>query len=258
MLDLLLKNKTIVITGGTKGLGRDLAFWCADAGANVSISGRNEKDGQSIVEEINKKLSGRAIYIKSNLCNINECENLITETVRYFGEIDGLVNYAGYVSAGSIIDTEESMFDKVFNINIKAAFFCTKFALISMIKSGKGSIVNIGSAHAYGGDEEMAAYAVSKGALLSLTRYVSRNFAKYNIRANWISMGWVATPGEMELRASQGKDLKWLKATAKKVIPMGRMQTTKDHIPTIINLLSEQSSQLTGSEIHITGGLTLK
>jgi len=258
MVNLLLKNKTIAITGGTKGLGRDLALCCAYAGANVSITGRSEKDGKEIAEEINKKLPGKAIYIKSDLSDIKEIENFITETVRYYGEIDGLVNYAGYLLISSIIDTEESLFDEAFNINIKAAFFCTKFALISMIKNGGGSIVNIGSVHAYGGDEDRAAYAVSKGALLALNRYVARNYAKYNIRANWITMGWVPTPGEIELRASQGKDLKWLKSTAKKVIPMGRMQTNKDHIPTIINLLSDQSSQLTGSEIHITGGLTLR
>lgn len=255
---MLLKNKTIVITGGTKGLGCDIAFNCADAGAKVSISGRSDKDGQAIAKEINSKFPGRAIYIKSDLCNIDECENLISESVRHYGEIDGLVNYAGYLPASSIIDTDENLFDAVFNINIKAAFFCTKFALISMIKSGGGSVVNIGSPHAYGGDEDRAAYAVSKGALLTLNRYVSRNFAKYNIRSNWISMGWVATPGELALRASQGKGLKWLKATAKKAIPMGRMQTTEDHIPLIINLLSDQSSQVTGSEIHITGGLTLR
>jgi len=255
---LFLKNKIIIITGGTKGLGRKLGFRCADAGAKVVISGRSTKDGESIVEAINNKFSGRALFIKSDLCNVTECKNLISRTVKHYGEIDGLVNYAGYLPVSSIIDTNEELFNEVFDINIKAAFFCTKYAIISMLKKGGGSIVNIGSAHAYGGDEDRAAYAVSKGALLTLNKYVSKNYAKYNIRANWVSMGWVATPGELALRASQGKGLEWLKETAKKVMPMGRLQTPEDHIPTIINLLSDQSSQVTGSEIHITGGLTLR
>lgn len=253
-----LKNKIIVITGGTKGLGRELALQCGILRAKVVIAGRSEKDGNSLIEEISNKYSGKALFIKSDLCHVGECENLVSETVRYFGDIDGLVNYAGYLPVSSIIDTEEELYDEVFNINIKAAFFCTKFAIISMLRKGGGSIVNIGSAHAYGGDEDRAAYAVSKGALLALNRYVSKNFAKYNIRSNWISMGWVATPGELALRATQGRGLNWLKSTAKKVTPMGRMQTAEDHIPTIINLLSDQSSQVTGSEIHITGGLTLR
>ena len=253
-----LKNKIIVITGGTKGLGRELALRCAGVGAKVSIAGRSKKDGDSLVEEINNKYRGKALYIKSDLCNVGECENLISETVRHYGDIDGLVNYAGYLPANSIIDTEEELFDEVLDINIKAAFFCTKFAIISMLKKGGGSIVNIGSAHAYGGDEDRAAYAVSKGALLALNRHISKNFAKYNIRANWVTMGWVATPGELALRTTQGRGLKWLKTTAKKTIPMGRLQTAEDHIPIIINLLSDQSSQVTGSEIHITGGLTLR
>lgn len=255
---MCIKNKVIIITGGTKGLGKELAFNCARLGAKVSIAGRDESSGDSIISKIEKKYKGKALYIKSDLSNVAECKNLISETVRHYGDIDGLVNYAGYLPVSSIIDTEEELFDEVFNINIKAAFFCTKFAIISMLRKGGGSIVNIGSAHAYGGDEDRAAYAVSKGALLALNRYVSKNFAKHNIRSNWITMGWVATPGELTLRATQGRGLNWLKSTAKKVIPMGRMQTAEDHIPTIINLLSDQSSQVTGSEIHITGGLTLR
>jgi len=250
-----MKDKVIVVTGGTKGIGRELALRCADIGAKVSIAGRSKEEGEAIVNEINKKNPGNGLYVKSDLTNVKECENFISETVKCYGEIDGLVNYAGILPVSSIIETEEKLFDEIFDLNIKAAFFCTKFAMISMLKKGGGSIVNIGSPHGYAGQEDRAPYAVSKGALLALNRHVSKNYGKHNIRANWISMGWVPTPGELALRATQGRDLEWLKAEGKKAIPMGRLQTVEDHIPIIISLLSDETSQVTGSEIHVTGGL---
>jgi len=251
---LLLKDKIIIITGGTKGLGKDLAFYCASLGANIVIGGRNETDGNNIVKSIKKEYKNDALFIKGDLSIVSNCEMLIKQTVSYFKSIDGLVNYAGILPVSSIIDTDEKLFDDVFNINIKSPFFITKFAIAEMLKNKKGSIVNIGSLHAYGGEENRAAYAVSKGALLTLTKHLAKNYAKYGIRANWVTMGWVATPGEIALRESQGKDLDWLNKTAEKIIPMGRLQTTKDHLPAIAYLLSDESSQVTGSEIHVTGG----
>ena len=251
---MLLKDKVIVITGGTKGLGRALAYDCAKSGAKVVIGGRNEEDGNNIVKEINNNYRNKAIFIKADLSIVSECEKLISETIKYFGYLNGLVNYAGILPVGSIIDTDENLFNEVFNINVKGSFFCTKFAISSMLKTGGGSIVNIGSLHAYGGDEDRAAYACSKGALLTLTKYIAKNFAKYKIRANWVTMGWVATPGEISLRASQGKDIAWLKEKASEVIPMGNLQTEKDHIPAIIYFLSDNSTQVTGSELFVTGG----
>jgi NAD(P)-dependent dehydrogenase (short-subunit alcohol dehydrogenase family) len=255
---LSLKNKVIVITGGTKGLGKALALKCVSFGAKVVIAGRNEQDGNFVVNEIKNKYQTKSLFVKADLSEVKECEKLISQAVNCFGCINGLVNYAGILPASSIIDTEEDLFDEVFNINIKGAFFCTKFAIISMLKTGGGSIVNIGSLHAYGGEIDRASYACSKGALLTLTKHVANNYAKYNIRANWITMGWVATPGEIALRKSEGKDLKWLQKTAKAVMPMGKLQTEEDHIPGIVYLLSDDSLQVTGSEIQVTGGLLLK
>jgi NAD(P)-dependent dehydrogenase (short-subunit alcohol dehydrogenase family) len=147
------------------------------------------------------------------------------------------------------------MFDDVFAINIRAPFFLCKYAVAEMLKTGSGSIVNVCSPHAYNGDPDRAAYACSKGALLTLTKHIAKNYRQHQIRANTITMGWVATQGELELRRQQGHDLKWLEAEASKVIPMGRLQTVEDHVPGILYLLSDQSSQVTNTELHMTGGL---
>lgn len=253
-MEKILKGKVIVITGGTKGLGRGLAVAAGKAGAKVAIGGRSEKDGNEVVEEIRKKGGPKAIFVQGDLKKVEECKNLIDRTESSFGCIDGLVNYAGILPVGSITETDESFFDDVFNINVKAAFFCTKYAVESMLRGEGGSIINVGSLHAYGGDRNRAAYACSKGALLALTKHIAKNYAKEHIRANWLTMGWVATPGELELRRQQGRDLKWLAHQGREVMPMGRLQTVEDNIPGLIYLLSDCASQVTGVELHISGG----
>jgi NAD(P)-dependent dehydrogenase (short-subunit alcohol dehydrogenase family) len=148
------------------------------------------------------------------------------------------------------------MFDEVFDLNVKAAFFCAKFVVRSMLRTGKGSLVFNGSAHGYGGEADRASYAVSKGALLTLSKHIAKNYAKYNIRSNWITMGWVATPGELAFRKTQGHDLAWLQKEAAAYTPMGSLLTVEDHVPGVIYLLSDASSRVTGTELNITGGFT--
>jgi len=100
----------------------------------------------------------------------------------------------------------------------------------------------------------MSAYSCSKGAILTLTKHIANNYAGQNIRANWITMGWVATPNETRLFKSLGRDKIWLDKQAKEVMPMGRLQTEEDNVPGILYLLSHVSSQVTGVELHISGG----
>ena len=256
-MERALEDKVVVVTGGAKGLGRGSSMAAAQRGAKVIISGRDTKAGKEIVEEIKTTTNVNATFVEGDLTQVSACKALIDTAVSQFGRIDGLINYAGILPSSTITGTEESMFDDVFGINIKAPFFCTKFALASMLNSGGGSIVNIGSLHGYGGQRDRAAYACSKGALLALTKHISKNYAKERIRANWITMGWVATPGELALRHEQGLDMEWLEGQGREVMPMGRLQTVEDNIATIMLLLSDESSQLTGSELHISGGFFL-
>jgi len=253
-MDLLLKGKIIVINGGTKGLGKGIAISAAKEGANVVISGRNENDGKEVIDNIKKNTKSEVLFIKSDVRNTDNCEMLIKNTIKFFGRIDGLVNYTGITTRGLITETEEKQFHDILDTNFKSAFFCCKFAIKSMLQSGGGSIVNIGSTHGYGGAKNMAAYACSKGAVLTLTKHISKNYAKNQIRANWITMGWVATPNEIELFKSLGHDLNWLNEQGKKTIPMGRLQTVEDNVPAVLFLLSDHSSHVTGAELHISGG----
>ena len=252
-MEISLKGKVIVINGGTKGLGRAAVEAVSEAGAEVVFSGRNLKDAEEVIKTVKEKKGKDVIFSQGCLKDVNNCKKLIDTAIGNFGKLDGLVNYSGITNISSIIDTTEELFDEVFSINFKAAFFCSKFAMEKMIKEG-GSIVHIGSAHSYGGDIIRAAYGTSKGSILSLSKHIAKNYAKYQIRSNIITMGWIITPNEIKLAKSMGFDTEWLNEQGKRTIPMGRLQINEDYTPCILYLLSDLSSQLTDSEIHITGG----
>ncbi|MGA2479834.1 MAG: SDR family oxidoreductase [Spirochaetia bacterium] len=271
----LLNGKVVVVTGGNKGLGRAMAVAAASEGATLVIGGRTEKDGQETLAEIravsqrtNPRSTGAPVrpegrtaascparFIRCDLTRVEECRGLIESTEKEFGRIDGLINYAGILPAGTLAESEESLFNDVFNLNIRAAFFCAKHAVACMMKSGGGSIINTGSPHQYGGQFDRAVYACSKGALLTLTKHIANNYAKHHIRCNTIVIGWMATPGEIELRRKQGLDMTWLEEQGKKYVPMGRLQKAEDFVAGSNYLLSDGASQVTGTVLNVTGGM---
>ena len=252
-MDRILEGKVIVVSGGTKGIGREIILECAKQGASVVIGGRDRIAGEEILEQVNAT-NGKGVFVNLDLFHIDECERLFAVAESKFNKVDGYVNYAGITPAASILDCEESLFDEIFDINIKAAFFCTKYAIKSMMKNPGGSIILFGSAHSWVGEKDRAAYAVSKGALFTLFEHISHHYASNRIRCNFLTMGWTPTEGELSLRKTQGISEIQLKEMASKVIPMGRMCKIEDHIPGIIYLLSDYSTMVTGSNLRITGG----
>ena len=254
-MNVNLHGKVIVVSGGTKGVGKALVLACARAGAAVVVGGRDAIAGQAIIEQVQKDDGVKGLFVLTDLHRVEDCQNLIDATMANFGRLDGFVNYAGITPAGLLTETPEAVYDDVFAINTKAAFFCAQNAVKAMLKTGGGSIVFIGSGHGYGGEKDRAAYACSKGALLTLMKHIARNYVKEGIRSNWISMGWVATDGELALREGQGRDRAWLDQAAADSIPMGRLSTIEEQVPGILYMLSDDSAMVTGTEIHATGGL---
>jgi NAD(P)-dependent dehydrogenase (short-subunit alcohol dehydrogenase family) len=251
-----LKDKSILVIGGTKGVGRGVCERCALEGAKLVIGGRDEAAAHDIIRGQFGKVLHEPVFIKTDVTVIDDIRNIVDKTVELYGRLDGFVYYAGILPAYYIWETDEELFDRVFDINVKGAFFGSGLALESMKKTGGGSIVLTGSPHAYGGEEDRAAYAVSKGALLTLMKHLSKNFTKYMVRTNWITMGWIATPGELAMRASQGHDIEWIRNQAEKNTAIGRLLTAEDIVPGFIYLLSDKSSTVTGTELHITGGFS--
>ncbi|MEK3890501.1 SDR family NAD(P)-dependent oxidoreductase [Bacillus sp. FSL K6-3431] len=252
-----LQGKVIVITGATKGIGKGIALICAKEGAKIVVSGRNKEAGQSVVEEIRRTYGTEVIFIQKDISSELACRELMEASNAHFGRIDGLVNNAGIFPRGTIMETSEGLFDSIFDVNIKGAFFCSKYAMKEMLKTGGGSIVQIGSTNGYKGAKNLVAYSCSKGAMLTLNKSIAAHYAKDKIRSNWITVGWVASEGEVELHESIGMDEKELHEWAESVIPSGKMQTAEDMAYGVVYLLSDESNQVTGTELQINGGLGL-
>ena len=252
-MDLSLKNKVIVISGGTKGVGKTIAEECALRGAKVVIGGRDEEAAKKSIKLIQANCSD-GIFVYTELSNVNDCKKLFDEAYKKFGKIDGFFNYAGVTPISPLDSCNEETFDKVMNINFKSAFFCCQNAIKYMRMNGGGSIVLTGSAHAWSGQKDRAAYACSKGVLLTLMEHIAHNYANEHIRCNYLTLGWTPTEGEVALRKENGENEFELRKRAASVLPMGRMCERSDYIDGVIYMLSDSSSMMTGSVFRITAG----
>jgi NAD(P)-dependent dehydrogenase (short-subunit alcohol dehydrogenase family) len=198
--------------------------------------------------------SDRLLTRVLNLRDIKAYQKFIDDVIDLWSYIDGIVFYAGITPISSLTDCTEELFDEIFDINLKSTFFITQKVIKNMIEKGGGSFVFFGSSHMESGQMDRAAYAISKGSLKILAEHIARRYAKYQIRANTIVMGWTPTEGELELRASLGVSKEELIDQASKYVPMGRMLTVNDPVPAVMYFLSDESSMVTGSTIRVNGG----
>lgn len=252
-MEKVLQNKVIVISGGTKGVGKTMAEECAIRGAYVVIGGRDEEAAKSSIRLI-RSYGSDGIFVYTELSNVDDCSKLFDETVNKFGKVDGFFNYAGITPISPLDTCSPETFDAVMNINFKSAFFCCQNAVKYMRQNGGGSIVLTGSAHAWGGQKDRAAYACSKGVLLTLMEHISHNYAAEHIRCNYLALGWTPTEGEVALRKSQGMTEAELRKKAADILPMGRICERNDYVEGVVYLLSDASSIMTGSIFRITAG----
>lgn len=248
-----LQDKVIAITGSTKGIGASIAKVCAQHGAKIVVSGRNVKDGEHVVEQIRSN-GGEAIFVKCDVSDLDNARALIDETVKAFGRIDGLVNNAGIFPRVPLLDVTEEDYESVMDVNIKGTFFCSQQALRYMKEQHCGSIVNIGSTHWAMGGPTQPVYSLSKGAMHTLTQHVSQHFGRSGIRCNWVTVGWVLSEGELALTHAEGRTMDEMNEYARQLIPSGSFQTGEDIAMACIYLLSDESRQVTGTDILVTGG----
>lgn len=253
MEQLRLKDKVIVISGGTKGVGRAFAEACGDEGAKVVIGGRDGKTGQKTVGAI-QTAGSEALFVPTDLLKVDDCKNLFDKAYEAFGKVDGFFNYAGVTPISPLDSCDEETFDWVMDVNFKAAFFCCQQAIRYMRMNGGGSIVLTGSAHAWGGQKDRAAYACSKGVLRALMEHIAHQYASEHIRCNYLTLGWTPTEGEVALRESQGESEEELRKRAAAILPMGRMCEPSDYIEALVYMMSDASAMMTGSTFRLTAG----
>lgn len=252
-MNVRLKKKVIVISGGTKGVGKAAALAFAKEGAKVVIGGRDKMSAEKILAEI-KGNGSDGIFLLTDLKNIGDCKLLFDKAFDVYGRIDGFFNYAGITPVSPLDTCDEQTFDNVMDINFKSCFFCCQQAINYMRKNGGGSIVLTGSAHAWGGQKDRAAYACSKGVLLTLMEHIAHNYASEQIRCNYLTLGWTPTEGEISLRNSLGETEEQLRSRASDILPMGRMCEPTDYIEALIYLMSDYSKIMTGSVYRMTAG----
>ncbi|MFD2588226.1 SDR family NAD(P)-dependent oxidoreductase [Croceitalea marina] len=244
--------KTVMILGGTKGVGKEILKSSLQKGYNVAFCGRNSNEGTKVIDEL--QAHDRLYFHKLDLNTIQEIENYFNQTLQKFKRIDALVLYAGVTPVSSLLDTDEEVYDSVFNINLKAPYFLVKNVLGAMVNQRSGSIIFFGSAHMDYGQINRAPYALTKSTLYTLSNHIAHHYAKFGVRSNYLVMGWTDTEGELKLRTQEGLDETKLKGKAESIIPMGRMLNTLDPIPAVMHFISDESAMTTGSLIRVTGG----
>lgn len=244
-----LTDRIFIVTGGTQGLGKEIALQLAakDAGG-IIICGRNIENGKSAAGEISQKGS-RCEYVPADLTVEADCRNVVRECDRFFGKAHGLVNAAGSTARGTLENTTVDDWDRMFHLNVRAPFILTQ-EVVSIMKreNNGGSIVNIISDCAYGGYPHLMAYSASKGALGTLTKNNAQALRSDRIRVNGILMGWTLTPNEVKVQKSDGKDDNWLEE-AEAQMPFGRLLRPYDIAFLTTFLLSDQAKMMTGALI---------
>ncbi len=253
MTERRLKNKVIIVSGGTKGVGRAAAEEFARQGAKVVIGGRDEESALKSIR-IMRTYGSDGVFVHTDLLKIEDCRKLFDSAFETFGKIDGFFNYAGVTPVSPLDTCDERIFDWIMDVNFKACFFCCQQAIKYMRKNSGGSIVLTGSAHAWGGEKDRAAYACSKGVLRILMEHIAHQYACENIRCNYLTLGWTPTEGEVKLRESQGESEAELRKRAAKILPMGRMCERTDYLDALVYMMSDSSAMMTGSTFRITGG----
>jgi NAD(P)-dependent dehydrogenase (short-subunit alcohol dehydrogenase family) len=244
-----LNDKIAVVTGSTRGIGEAIVRRLAAEGARVVVSGIDSADGARVAAEIG------ATYLDADVRLPARCEGLIEDVVRQHGRLDVLVNNAGVFPSLSLEHSTSEAWDEVFSINVRGAYLCSRAAVPHLKRGGGGVIVNIGTTLAYRGTEDRIAYAASKGALLSLTKTMAHAFAKDRIRCNWVTVGWVASPGEIALRDELNGDGRAYLAERGERTPFGRIETADEIAAGVAYLSSDEAAHITGCELNISGGM---
>ena len=243
-------GQSAIVTGASRGIGREIALKLANEGAKVVVNYSGSKDkAEAVVAEIIAN-GGEAIVHQANVAVADEVKGLIDATMEAFGSIDILVNNAGITRDNLIMRMKEEDWDSVIDTNLKSVFLCTKAVSRQMMKQRKGSIVNVASIVGVAGNAGQANYVASKAGVIGLTKTTAKEFAARNIRVNAVAPGFIET----EMTDALPEDIKSAMLTQ---IPLAKLGQAEEVAKVVAFLASDEASYMTGQTLHVDGGMVM-
>ena len=224
----------------------------AAEGASVVIADIQTERGEQAAATICAD-GGRASFRVTDVRDEAQCAALVEQAIREYGKLDGLVNNVGWFPRATLEQTTTELWDEVLRVNLRSAFYCCKYAVPRLRENKGGSIVNMGSINGIQGLPNLVAYAAAKGGMLSMTRTLAGALLQDRIRVNYVIPGWVLSEGELKIQGGEGRGEAELRKLGEK-LGLGRQQTAQDAAYGAIYLLSDESSQVTGSILHLDAG----
>src|SRR2546429_2287909 len=240
-------DKVVLVTGGTSGIGKATAIAFARAGAKVVLTGRREKEGAQVVDEI-RKLGGDGAFVRADVAKETDVKAMVDFTVDTYGRLDVAFNNAGVEWTGPLDQATEAEYRRVFDTNVWGVLNSMRHEIPVMLKNGGGAIVNNSSIAGHVGFPEVSIYIASKHAVEGLTKSVALEFAKQNIRINSVAPGVIAT--DMFDRFAEGA----MRDQITSMIPVGRMGVTEEIAAAVLYLCSDDAKFTTGTSIVVDGG----
>ncbi|OUU48079.1 MAG: short-chain dehydrogenase [Flavobacteriaceae bacterium TMED68] len=243
-----LKDKVIIITGSTMGIGKAIAIKFVSEGAKLVIHGLEKELAENLRNILGKE---NCIFHVEDLSNDGCSDRLVLLAIKKWNKIDGIVNNAAMVINSNIDNTDEKLLNEVLKVNTFTPFFLIKSALPYLTKS-KGSVLNIGSVNAWSGEPNLLAYSISKGALMTMTRNLGDSLHRKNkVRVNQINPGWVLTEKEIERKKNHGLKHDWYKNLPNIYAPSGRILLPEEIASLATYWLSDESGPVSGQVIDL-------
>ncbi|MCM3667717.1 3-oxoacyl-[acyl-carrier-protein] reductase [Mesobacillus maritimus] len=245
-----LEGKVSLVTGASRGIGREIALELAREGANVAINyAGSEAKAAEVAAEI-KEMGREAIAIQADVSSSESVESMVKQTIEAFGRLDILVNNAGITKDNLLMRMKEADWDDVINTNLKGVFLCTKAVTRQMMKQRSGRIINISSIVGVSGNAGQANYVAAKSGVIGLTKTTAKELASRGITVNAVAPGFITTDMTDQLTEET-------KSEMLKQIPLARLGEPIDIAKTVLFLASEDSRYMTGQTLHVDGGMVM-